>query len=37
MVVHPCIETEGMDASHTDELLARSREVIASAMPQELR
>lgn len=37
MVVHPCIETEGMDASHTEELLARSREVIASAMPQELR
>lgn len=37
MVVHPCIETEGMDASQTDEVLARSREVIASAMPQELR
>lgn len=37
MVVHPCIETKGMDASQTDELMARSREIIASAMPLELR
>jgi 1-acyl-sn-glycerol-3-phosphate acyltransferase len=37
MVVHPCIETEGMDASQADELLARSRAVIGSVMPQELR
>lgn len=37
MVVHPCIETEGMDASQTEELMAYSREIIASAMPQELR
>jgi 1-acyl-sn-glycerol-3-phosphate acyltransferase len=36
LVVHPCIETEGMDASDTDELLARSRKVIQSAMPPEL-
>jgi 1-acyl-sn-glycerol-3-phosphate acyltransferase len=37
IVVHPCIETEGMEATQTDELLARSRELVASVLPQELR
>jgi 1-acyl-sn-glycerol-3-phosphate acyltransferase len=37
MVVHPCIETEGMEPSQTGELLARSSKVIGSALPLELR
>lgn len=37
MVIHPCIETEGLEPAHSDELMARSRDLIASAMPQELR
>jgi 1-acyl-sn-glycerol-3-phosphate acyltransferase len=37
IVVHPCIETEGMEATQTDDLLARSRELVASVLPQELR
>ena len=37
MIVHPCIETKGMDLSHIDELIDASREVINSAMPTELR
>jgi len=36
MVIHPCIETRGMDTSQLDELINVSRKVIASAIPQEL-
>ena len=35
LVVHPCIETEGMDTSQIGQLLNTTRAVIASAMPQE--
>jgi 1-acyl-sn-glycerol-3-phosphate acyltransferase len=36
LIVHPCIETAGMDSSRLDELLEQSRKVIESAMPAEL-
>ena len=37
MIVHPCIETEGMSITQADELLSTSRDTIRSAMPLELR
>jgi len=37
MIIHPAIETKGMDSSQLDGLMARTRETIAAAMPVELR
>jgi 1-acyl-sn-glycerol-3-phosphate acyltransferase len=37
LVVHPCLETEGMEISHIDGLMDASRRAIESAMPPELR
>lgn len=37
MVIHPPIETIGMTLEQIDELLQRTRQVIASALPPELR
>lgn len=37
MVVHPSIETKGMDASNIVELLIASRDTVLAAMPPELR
>ena len=37
MVIHPPIETAGMTVEQVDELLLRTRKVISSAMPPELR
>jgi len=37
LVVHPCIETRGMEISRIDELMEAARHAITSAMPAELR
>lgn len=37
LVIHPGIETGGMDISQLDDLIDASRQVIASALPEELR
>ena len=37
LVVHPPIETRGMDSAHVEELLQQTRTAIASALPVELR
>lgn len=37
MVIHPAIETAGLGPDKIDELLCRSRQVIAAAMPAGLR
>ena len=36
MVIHPCIETKGMNTSQIEKLIETSTKVIASAIPQEL-
>jgi 1-acyl-sn-glycerol-3-phosphate acyltransferase len=36
LIIHPCIETEGLDTSSLDELMEKSRKAIESAMPAEL-
>lgn len=36
LIIHPCIETEGLDMKSLDELMEKSREAIESAMPAEL-
>jgi 1-acyl-sn-glycerol-3-phosphate acyltransferase len=37
MIVHPAIETSGMDSGQLEELMNQTRAAIASAMPLELR
>lgn len=37
MVIHPPIETAGMTVEQTEELLQRTRAVVSSAMPPDLR
>jgi len=37
MIIHPPIETAGLDAEQIDSLLEQTRNAISSAMPQELR
>jgi 1-acyl-sn-glycerol-3-phosphate acyltransferase len=37
LTIHPPIETAGLELSDMEQLIARSREVIASALPPELR
>lgn len=37
LVIHPAIETAGLTVGNLDELMERTRQVISSAMPPELR
>ena len=37
MIIHPPIETTGMNVDQVDELRQRTREVITTALPPELR
>ena len=37
MIVHPAIETDGLDLSNTSELMNAAKKAISSALPEELR
>jgi 1-acyl-sn-glycerol-3-phosphate acyltransferase len=37
LVIHPAIETGGMDLSQVDDLMMTSKKIIASALPERLR
>jgi len=36
LIIHPCIETAGLETAHIEELMDQSRTAIESAMPAEL-
>jgi len=37
MVIHPAIETDGIDLAHTGELMNAAKKAISSALPEELQ
>jgi 1-acyl-sn-glycerol-3-phosphate acyltransferase len=37
MVIHPAIETDGLDLTHTRELMSAAKKAISSALPEELQ
>lgn len=37
LVIHPAIETRGMDAGQVDALLSQAQEAVAAGLPEELR